>query len=109
MDNENNASNNVEEGTELIVRSLLTDMITKVLLMRQQHLAKLNRERIRQFRERNRQRNRNEYMRQVREKKTKKSTSASFIVQTMPIIRSYRKNMNKLIWLFKFNKDSLFC
>ena len=47
MDNDNNTSNNVEEGTELIVRSLLTDMITKVLLMRQQHLAKLNRERVR--------------------------------------------------------------
>ena len=64
--------------------------------MRQQHLAKLNRERVRQCRERKRQRNRNEYMRQVREKKHK-STSASFIVQTMPIIRSYGKNMNKLI------------
>src|SRR5579862_5021112 len=97
MDNENNTSNNVEEGTELIVRSLLTDMIMKVLLMRQQHLAKLNRERIRQFRERNRQRNRNEYMRQVREKKTKKSTSASLIIQTMTIIRSYSKNMNRFI------------
>ena len=71
MDNENNTSNNAEEETELIVRSLLTDMITKVLLMRQQHLAKLNRERVRQCRERKRQRNRNEYMRQVREKKHK--------------------------------------
>ena len=97
MDNENNTSNNAKEGTELIVRPLLTDMITKVLLMHQQHLAKLTRERVRQCRERKRQRNRNEYMRQVREKKTKKSTSASFIVQTMPIIRSYRKNMNKFI------------
>ena len=65
MDNDNNTSNNVEEGTELIVRSLLTDMITKVLLMRQQHLAKLNRERVRKCRKRKRQRNRNEYMRQV--------------------------------------------
>ena len=54
MDNENNTSNNAEEGTELIVRSLLTDMITKVLLMRQQHLAKLNRERVRQYPERKR-------------------------------------------------------
>ena len=97
MDNENNTSNNAEEGIELIVRSLLTDMVAKVLLMRQQHLAKLNRERVPQCGERKRQRNRNEYMRQVREKKTKKSTSASFIVQTMPIIKSYRKNMNKLI------------
>ena len=71
MDNENNTSNNAEEGTELIVRPLLTDMIKKVLVMSQQHLAKLNRERIRQFRERKRQRNRNEYMHQVREKKQK--------------------------------------
>ena len=97
MNNENNTSNNAEEGIELIVRSLLTDMITRILLMRQQHLAKLNRERVRKCRERKRQRNRNEYVRQVREKKTKKSISASFIVQTMPIIRSYCKNMNKLI------------
>ena len=51
MDNENNTSNNEEEETELIVRSLLTDMITKVLLMRQQHLEKLNRERVRRCRE----------------------------------------------------------
>ena len=47
MDNENKTSNNGEEGIELIVRPLLTDMITKVLLMRQQHLAKLNRECVR--------------------------------------------------------------
>src|SRR5579862_5889512 len=97
MDNENNTSNNGEEGIELIVRPLLTDMITKVLSMHQQDLAKLNRERARQCRKRKRQRNRNEYMRQVREKKTKKSTSASLIVQTMTIIRSYSKNMNRFI------------
>ena len=60
MDNENNTSNNEEEETELIVRSLLTDMITKVLLMRQQYLAKLNRERVRRYRERKRQKNKNE-------------------------------------------------
>jgi len=51
MDNENNTSNNEEEEIELIVRSLLTDMIRKVLLMRQQHLAKLNRERVHRCRE----------------------------------------------------------
>ena len=34
MDNENNTSNNEEEEIELIVRSLLTDMIRKVLWMR---------------------------------------------------------------------------
>lgn len=93
MDNENNTSNNAEEGAELIVRSLFTEMITNVLLMRRQHLAKLNRERVRQCQERKRQRNRNEYMYQMREK----NASTSFIVQTMSIIRSYRKNMNKSI------------
>ena len=70
MNNINNTCNNGEE-TELIISSLLTDMITKVLLMRQQHLAKLNRERVRPCRERKRQRNRNEYMRKVREQKRK--------------------------------------
>ena len=67
MDNENNTSNN-EEETELIVRSLLTDMIMKVLLMRQQHFEKLSRKRVRRCRERQRQMNNNEYMRPTREK-----------------------------------------
>jgi hypothetical protein len=70
MNNINNSCNNGEE-TELIISSLLTGMITKVLLMRQQHLAKLNRESVRRCRERKRQRNRNEYMRKVREQKRK--------------------------------------
>ncbi len=70
MNNINNSCNNGEE-TELIISSLLTDMITKVLLMHQQHLAKLNRERVRRCWERKRQRNRNEYMRKVREQKRK--------------------------------------
>ena len=70
MNNINNSCNNGEE-TELIISSLLTDMTTKVLLMRQQHLAKLNRERVRRCRERKRQRNTNEYMRKVREQKRK--------------------------------------
>ncbi len=38
MSNINNTCNKGEE-TKLIISSLLTDMITKVLLMRQQHLA----------------------------------------------------------------------
>ena len=54
MDNVNNTSNNAKEGTELIVRSLLTDMIAKFLLMRLEHLAKLNRERVPQCGERKR-------------------------------------------------------
>lgn len=74
MNNINNSCNNGEE-TELIISSLLTDMITKVLLMRQQHLAKLNRERVRRCRERKRQRNRNEYMHKVREQKRKNRQS----------------------------------
>ncbi len=70
MNNINNSCNNGEE-TELIISSLLTDVITKVLLMRQQHLARLNREPVRRYRERKRQRNTNEYMRKVREQKRK--------------------------------------
>ena len=71
MDNVNNTSNNEEEETELVITSLLTDMITKVLLMRQQHLAKLNRECVRRCLERKRQENKDEYMRKVREQKRK--------------------------------------
>ncbi len=55
----------------LVIVSFSNNMITKVLLMRQQHLAKLNRERVRRCRERKRQRNKNEYMRKVREQKRK--------------------------------------
>jgi hypothetical protein len=55
MNNVNNSSNNEEEEeTKLRIDSLLTDMIIKVLLMRQQHLAKLNRERVRRCREQKR-------------------------------------------------------
>ena len=42
----------MKKKTKLIISSLLTDMIMKVLLMRQQHLAKLNRECVRRCRER---------------------------------------------------------
>ena len=61
MNNINNNCNN-EEETKLIVRSLLMDMLTKVLLMHQLHPAKLNREHVRRCRERKRQGNINEYM-----------------------------------------------
>ncbi len=40
MNNENNSWNNEQEETKLIISSLLTDMIRKVLLMHQQHLEK---------------------------------------------------------------------
>ncbi len=44
MNNVNNNYNNEEEETKFIIRSLLTGMIMKVLLIRQQYLEKLNRE-----------------------------------------------------------------
>ena len=50
MSNVNHSCYN-EEETKHIISSLLTDIITTVLLMRQQHLAKLNRERVRRCRE----------------------------------------------------------
>ncbi len=52
MNNENNCSNHKTKETKLITTSLLIDIIMKVLLMRQQHLAKLNRECVRRCRER---------------------------------------------------------
>jgi hypothetical protein len=52
MNNENNSSNHKEKEIKLIKTSLLIDIIMKVLLMRQQHLAKLNRECVRRCRER---------------------------------------------------------
>jgi hypothetical protein len=51
MNNVNNSWNNEEEA-KLIISSLLTDMIMQVLLMRQQHLEKPNRECVRRCRER---------------------------------------------------------
>ncbi len=39
---DNGRSDEEEEEIKLITSSLLNDMITKVLLMRQQHLAELN-------------------------------------------------------------------
>jgi hypothetical protein len=70
MNNINNSCNN-EEETKLIFSSLLTNRTTKVLLMRQQHLANLNRERVGRYSERKRQGNTNGYVRKVREKKQK--------------------------------------
>ncbi len=71
MNNVNNSWNNDEEGTKLIISSLLTDIIMKVLLVRQQHLEKLNREHVRRCRERKWQGNKNKYMRKVPEQKRK--------------------------------------
>ena len=61
MNHINNNPNN-EETTKLIIMSLLKDMLTKVLFVHQPHPAKLNRERVRRCRERNRQGKINEYM-----------------------------------------------
>ncbi len=52
MNNLNKSWNNEEEERKLIITSLLTDIIMKVLLMRQQHLSKLNRECVLRCRER---------------------------------------------------------
>jgi hypothetical protein len=52
MNNFNNSWNNEEEETKLIITSLLSDIIMKVLLMREQHLAKLDRECVLRCRER---------------------------------------------------------
>jgi hypothetical protein len=48
----NYSSNNKDEKAEVIFTSSLNHMISEVLLMRTQHLAKLNRERVRQCEER---------------------------------------------------------
>jgi hypothetical protein len=71
MNNVNNSCNNEEEETKLIIISLLADMILKVLLMRQQHRLKLNRERVPRCRKGKRQVNTKEYMGKVREQKRK--------------------------------------
>jgi hypothetical protein len=44
-------------------------MINKVLLMRKEHLAKLNRERVHRYRQRKREADTSEYMRRVQEQK----------------------------------------
>lgn len=65
MNNINYSSNNKEGKIELIVTSLLNHMINEVLLMREEHLARLNRERGRRCRERKREADPNEYMHTV--------------------------------------------
>jgi hypothetical protein len=60
---------NAEEDEMETINTLLNDMIDEVLLLRQQHLAKLNRERVRRYRERMLRENKAEYMRKVREQK----------------------------------------
>ncbi len=41
MNNENNSSNHKEKETKLIITSLLTDIIMKVLIMRQPELGRV--------------------------------------------------------------------
>jgi hypothetical protein len=44
MNNVNNSFSHKKKETKLIKTSLLTDIVMKVLLVHQQHLAKVNRE-----------------------------------------------------------------
>jgi hypothetical protein len=52
MNDINYTSANEEEEMEVIITFLLTDMIDQVLLIRKEHLAKLDRERVRRHRKR---------------------------------------------------------
>jgi hypothetical protein len=69
MNDINYSFNCEEEKIEVIISLLLNDAINKVLLMRKEHLAKLNRERVRRYRQRKREIDTSEYMRRVREQK----------------------------------------
>ncbi|CAF3397189.1 unnamed protein product [Rotaria socialis] len=71
MDDMNNNSTHEEEKIEEIISALLTDMIDQVMLMRKEHLKKLNIERVRRYRQRKQHANKSEYMRKVREQKRK--------------------------------------
>jgi len=61
--------NSEEEKIEVIISSLLNNMINNVLLMRKEHLIKLNREDVRRYRQRKREARTSEYVRRVREQK----------------------------------------
>jgi hypothetical protein len=61
--------NSEEEKIEVIISSLLNDMINNVLLMRKEHLTKLNREDVRRYRQRKREADTSEYVRRIREQK----------------------------------------
>ncbi|CAF3120102.1 unnamed protein product [Rotaria sp. Silwood2] len=69
MNHTTNISDLEQQTPEIIIVSLLNDMIDQVLLIRKQHLARLNREYVRSYRERKRQTNKSKYMLQVREQK----------------------------------------
>ncbi|CAF1420092.1 unnamed protein product [Rotaria sordida] len=69
MNDTNNIIDIEQQTPEIIFVSLLNDMIDQVLLMRKQHLARLNRERVHRYRERRRQADKSAYMLQVREQK----------------------------------------
>ncbi|CAF2872637.1 unnamed protein product [Rotaria sp. Silwood2] len=64
-----NISDIEQQTPEIIIVPLLNDMIDQVLLMRKHHLARLNREYVRRYRERKRQTDKSKYMLQVREQK----------------------------------------
>ncbi len=94
MNVNNSCNNEEEEETKLIISSLLTDMIMKVLLMRQQHLEKLYRECVHRYQERKWQRNTIEHMRKVREKNEKIDKCVD---QRIVIMKACCKVVNRLI------------
>ncbi|CAF3846914.1 unnamed protein product [Rotaria sp. Silwood1] len=69
MNHINNISDIEQQTPEIMIVSLLNDMIDHVLLMRKHHLARLNREYVRRYRERKRQTDKSKYMLQMREQK----------------------------------------
>jgi len=68
---------------EFIINSLLSEMINKVIAMRKQHLAKLNRECVRRYRQRKRDQDINEYKRQVREQKQRYRETGTYQLVTV--------------------------
>jgi hypothetical protein len=60
---------NTEENEIETINRLLNNMIDAVLLLRQQHLARLNRECVRRYRQRMLKENKAEYMRKARQQK----------------------------------------
>ncbi|CAF3803839.1 unnamed protein product [Rotaria socialis] len=58
-----------EQETEVIVAALLQDMLDEVLVIRHQHLATLNRNRVTRHRIQKQNRNPSEYLRELRKQK----------------------------------------
>lgn len=69
MNDKNNNYDSKNEDTESIIASMLNDMVNQVLILRKQHLRKLNKERVRRCRQRKRAANETQYTIQIREQK----------------------------------------